>query len=115
MVAEAQGKGKAALSQQGVVHEVDARRLASALSRSMFHTDNMSLGKKTAAHPTLALAFLIKKRGDYAASIAKTTMTAATGTGTTATGRARRESELFLPSTREIMEWKQGVGGQSYS
>ncbi|KAK3338746.1 putative RhoGAP group protein [Neurospora tetraspora] len=113
MLAEAQaahGKRKGVLGGQGqqgqgqgVVHEVDARRLASELSSSMFHTDNMNLGKKTAAHPTLALAFLIKKRGDYAASIGK---------AATAPGRARRESELFLPSTREIMEWK---GGQSYS
>ncbi|KAK3948160.1 hypothetical protein QBC32DRAFT_65949 [Pseudoneurospora amorphoporcata] len=118
MLVEAQGKGKGTVGQQqgqgqGVVHEADARRLASALSRSMFHTDNMNLGKKTwtasAAHPTLALAFLIKKRGDYAASIGK----AAAMAMTTTPGRARRrESELFLPSTREIMEWK---GGQSYS
>lgn len=111
MLAEAQGKGKGVLGNQqgqGGVHEVDARRLASALSRSMFHTDNMNLPKRTAAHPTLALAFLIKKRGDYAATIGKV----ATATGMTTTGRARRESELFLPSTREILEWK---GGQSYS
>ncbi|KAK1773159.1 Rho GTPase activation protein [Copromyces sp. CBS 386.78] len=111
MLVEAQGKGKGIVGQQQgqgvVVHEADARRLASALSRSMFQTDNMNLGKKTAAHPTLALAFLIKKRGDYAASIGK-----AAAMATTTPGRARRESELFLPSTREIMEWK---GGQSYS
>lgn len=111
MLAEAQGdrKGKAAVMGQkwqgghGVVHEVDARRLASELSSSMFHTDNMKLGKKAAAHPTLALAFLIKKRGDYVARIGKAAM---------APGHSRRASELFLPSTREIMEWK---GGQSYS
>ncbi|KAL0466255.1 Rho GTPase activation protein [Neurospora intermedia] len=107
--ARAEGKGKAAVMGQqwqgghGVVHEVDARRLASELSSSMFHTDSMKLGKKAAAHPTLALAFLIKKRGDYAARIGKAAM---------APGHSRRASELFLPSTREIMEWK---GGQSYS
>ncbi|KAK3399621.1 putative RhoGAP group protein [Sordaria brevicollis] len=115
---QAQSKGKSPLSPQqqtqaAVVHEVDARRLASALSRSMFHTDDMNLPKKTAAHPTLALAFLIKKRGDYARVMGKVVTSTGSGTGSGMTRKERRrESELFLPSTREIMEWK---GGRSYS
>ncbi|KAL1836542.1 hypothetical protein VTJ49DRAFT_5039 [Mycothermus thermophilus] len=89
----------------GVINEADARQLASAVSGAMFHHDadgaSLEKGKtqrkkpvKRNVQPTLALAFLIRKRGDYMASLGK------------AASDARRDSKMFLPSTREILEWK---------
>jgi len=94
------------LGATGTISEVEARQLASAVSRSMFHhnedgsavdgkgKDQKRKPVKRNVQPTLALAFLIKKRGEYAASLGK------------AASDAQRDSKLFLPSTREIMEWK---------
>lgn len=111
----------------GDISEADARQLAASVSRAMFHQD-LEAGvpggqggeggggsghgdrrasrdvKRTAAaprrnvQPTLALAFLIRKRGEYAVSLSQR----AAGSG------SKRESK-FLPSTREMLEWK-GVG-----
>ncbi|KAK0641389.1 Rho GTPase activation protein [Cercophora newfieldiana] len=78
------------------ISEADARNLASAVSRAMFHTDESGKGKNSTknVHATLALAFLLKKRGEYVASLGK--------------GEKGEEKEEpgFLPSTREILEWK---------
>jgi len=93
------------LAASGSISEADARQLASSVSRAMFHQDVEFVGgdqrKKPAkrnVQPTLALAFLIKKRGEYAISL-----------GRSADGATKRDSKMFLPSTREMMEWK-GVG-----
>ncbi|KAL2128316.1 hypothetical protein VTI74DRAFT_9357 [Chaetomium olivicolor] len=97
------------LAATGTINEADARQLASAVSRAMFHQDadannhdEKSKGHKGKpgkrnVHPTLALAFLIKKRGDYAISI---------GEAGSSKSKSKRESNMFLPRTREIMEWK---------
>jgi hypothetical protein len=65
----------------------------------MFHSDGAN--EKTKAknvHPTLALAFLVKKRGEYATSLGTLEKSKSAG--------KRSEASLFLPSTKEIMEWK---------
>jgi len=92
----------------GEINEADARQLASSVSRAMFHYDADGGGIDSKAReqrkkpirrnvqPTLALAFLIKKRGEYAASLKK-------AAGEDASKRA---SQMFLPSTKEILEWK---------
>ncbi|KAL2193950.1 hypothetical protein P885DRAFT_44039 [Corynascus similis CBS 632.67] len=92
----------------GEINEADARQLASSVSRAMFHydADGGGIDSKAREHrkklirrnvqPTLALAFLIKKRGEYAASLKK-------AAGEDASKRA---SQMFLPSTKEILEWK---------
>ncbi len=99
------------LAATGTITEVDARQFASAVSRSMFHQDmdGSTLGSdrksrevkknppRRNVQPTLALAFLIKKRGEYAASLGRASGNASA---------SKRESKLFLPSTKEIMEWK---------
>jgi hypothetical protein len=97
------------LAAAGEISEADARQLASAVSRAMFHHDAEGAaldGKGRDAkkkpgrrnvQPTLALAFLIKKRGEYALSLGNSS------------NDAKRESKLFLPTTREMMEWK-GMG-----
>ncbi|GAB1318401.1 GTPase-activating protein SAC7 [Madurella fahalii] len=101
------------LAASGDITEADARRLASAVSRAMFHQDTDASvlvsnhdtrskeqkrkSTKRNVHPTLALAFLIRKRGEYAISLGKL-----------AGSSAHRESKLFLPSTREMLEWKGG-------
>ncbi|KAK4449787.1 hypothetical protein QBC34DRAFT_83300 [Podospora aff. communis PSN243] len=76
--------------------DADARNLASAVARAMFHTDESGRAKKSSrdVHATLALAFLIKKRGEYDMSM-----------GRGQAGEAKEEAG-FLPSTREILEWK---------
>ncbi|KXX76623.1 GTPase-activating protein SAC7 [Madurella mycetomatis] len=101
------------LAASGDISEADARQLASAVSRAMFHQDtdasvlvsnhdtkSKEQKRKSAkrnVHPTLALAYLIRKRGEYAISLSK-----ASGNG------AHTDSKLFLPSTREMLEWKGG-------
>ncbi|KAK4156114.1 hypothetical protein C8A00DRAFT_12907 [Chaetomidium leptoderma] len=99
------------LAAAGTITEADARQLASAVSRAMFHQDLETGGvdskgkdqkKKPVrrnVQPTLALAFLIRKRGEYAVSLDEAASNDA----------SKRESKMFLPSTKEIMEWK-GAG-----
>ncbi|KAK4238332.1 hypothetical protein C8A03DRAFT_15201 [Achaetomium macrosporum] len=102
------------LAATGTVTEADARQLASTVSRAMFHQDadagpldskNRDLKKKPVrrnVQPTLALAFLIKKRAEYAIRLDEASKRDMT----------KRDSKLFLPSTREIMEWKEkGAAG----
>jgi hypothetical protein len=96
------------LAAAGEITEADARQLASAVSRAIFHhdTDGSSLNGKGReqkrqpvrrnVHPTLALAFLIKKRGEYAVSLGQAA----------ASNASKRDSKMFLPSTKEMMEWK---------
>jgi len=96
------------LATTGEISEADSRQLASAVSRAMFHhdADGSSLDNKGRdprkkptrrnVQPTLALAFLIKKRGEYAVSLSK-------AAGDDA---SKRDSKLFLPSTKEMLEWK---------
>ncbi|KAL2020611.1 hypothetical protein VTK56DRAFT_8101 [Thermocarpiscus australiensis] len=102
------------LAATGGISEADARQFASGVSRAMFHQDadtGVTTGSadsrirdqqrkstKKNVHPILALAFLIKKRGEYAISLGK-----ASGNG------SKRETKMFLPSTREILEWKGGA------
>jgi hypothetical protein len=101
---------------RGKITEADARQFASAVSRAMFHQDasagvavghggdgrNEEQRRKDArknVHPTLALAFLIQKRGEYVVWMGK------------AASNSKRESKMFLPSTEEMLEWKgTGVG-----
>ncbi|KAK4202362.1 hypothetical protein QBC40DRAFT_252195 [Triangularia verruculosa] len=92
----------------GDITEADSRHLASAVSRALFHQDTdasvvaggipSTVSKKKTnkknVHPTLALAFLIKKRGEYSATLGK-----ATNMGT------KRDTQ-FLPTTKEMMQWK---------
>ncbi|KAK4121482.1 hypothetical protein N657DRAFT_673305 [Parathielavia appendiculata] len=95
------------LAASGHITEADARKLASAVSRAMFHQDadgDAKGGKdrkkksdKRNVQPTLALAFLIRKRGEYAVSL-----------GEAAASNASKRDSKFLPSTREILEWKAG-------
>ncbi|KAH6631218.1 hypothetical protein F5144DRAFT_212411 [Chaetomium tenue] len=92
----------------GAITEADARHLAAAVSRAMFHhdADGVSLESKGKdpkkkptrrnVQPTLALAFLIKKRGEYAVSLSEAAKSDA----------AKRDSKMFLPTTKEMMEWK---------
>ncbi|KAK3937763.1 GTPase-activating protein SAC7 [Diplogelasinospora grovesii] len=79
--------------------EADARQLAGAVSRALFHSqparDGSCSRKNNDAHPTLALAFLIVKRAEYTTSL-----------GHLSHSRRRRDSNMFLPSTREMMEWR---------
>ena len=97
------------LAAAGEISEADARQLASAVSRAMFHHDSeggpldgkgrdpkKKPGRRN-VQPTLALAFLIKKRGEYALSLGNSS------------NDAKRDSKLFLPTTKEMMEWK-GMG-----
>lgn len=103
------------LAATGQVTEADARQLASSVSRALFHQDvepvvsggtgsGLMLGRRKSSagrrnvQPTLALAFLIKKRGEYAVTLGE-----ASGKGA-----SKRDSKMFLPSTREMMEWKGG-------
>ncbi|KAK4225244.1 hypothetical protein QBC38DRAFT_268420 [Podospora fimiseda] len=105
------------IAKAGEVTEVDARHLASAVSRAMFHQEtepSVTFGRRTSvngrsadsrkkankknAHPTLALAFLIRKRGEYANVLKK-----ATGMGDP---RAKVKDPEFLPSTKEMLDWK---------
>ncbi|KAK3380686.1 Rho GTPase activation protein [Lasiosphaeria ovina] len=101
------------------IPEADARQLASVVSRALFHhesdvrmsaqtggndagDDKKSRKRKpkknnnNSVHPTLALAFLIKKRGEYTVSLDRLD----------AINSKKNGPSLFLPSTREIMEWK---------
>ncbi len=91
------------------IGEADARHLASAVARALFHAEGMKGGsggreKSKHVHATLALAFLIKKRGDYAVSLGAD----GGGRGGTRGGEMRegQKKAEFLPSTREILEWK---------
>ena len=96
------------LAATGEITEADARQLASAVSRAMFHQDmdgsslngNIREQRKQPVRrnvqPTLALAFLIKKRGEYAVSLGQAA----------ASNASKRDSKMFLPSTKEMMEWK---------
>ncbi|KAL2163890.1 hypothetical protein VTH06DRAFT_3102 [Thermothelomyces fergusii] len=99
------------LGARGDISDADARQLASAVSRAMFHHDadgmmGDSKGKdqiknkavRRNVQATLALAFLIKKRGEYAMSLRKAAIEDA----------SKRASQMFLPSTQEILEWKGG-------
>ncbi len=99
------------LAAAGGISEADARQLASAVARGMFHQEveggNSGVGgngggdgkgkKRRNVQPTLALAFLIKKRGEYALSLSEA---AGAGAG------SKRDTRGFLPSTQEMMEWK---------
>jgi len=108
------------VAKSGEVTELDARHLASAVSRAFFHQDaepGIALGRATSvngksteskkkpnkksAHPTLALAFLIKKRGEYAITLQQ-----ATGMGNP---KASKSATKFLPTTDEILAWKNTV------
>ncbi|KAK4180634.1 hypothetical protein QBC36DRAFT_19583 [Triangularia setosa] len=95
------------LQTTGNITEADSRHFASAVSRALFHQDTdasvvaggaPAVSKKKTnkknVHPTLALAFLIKKRGEYSAMLGK-----AMNMGT------KRDTQ-FLPTTKEIMQWK---------
>lgn len=96
------------LAAAGTITEADARQLAAAVSKAMFHHDadgspatskGRDQRKKPArrnVQPTLALAFLIKKRGDYAVALSAASKEAA----------SKRDSKMFLPSTQEMLEWK---------
>ncbi|KAK4188883.1 hypothetical protein QBC35DRAFT_179626 [Podospora australis] len=103
-------------SPDNTITEADARHFASAVSRALFHHENTDAsvvgsthttvtsissagsrrraGKKN-VYPTLALAFLIKKRGEYSTTLGRATAASA----------ARRDTK-FLPSTKEMMQWK---------
>ncbi|KAK3353956.1 Rho GTPase activation protein [Lasiosphaeria hispida] len=72
------------------VDEADARQLAAGVAGAVFQNTGEDKGGKKGVHATLALAFLIKKRGEYEVEV----------------GKRREKKEGFLPSTREIMEWK---------
>lgn len=104
------------LAKDGTITEANARMFAASVSRAMFHQDMDGVGPgggssgskskdvkkgmgKRNVQPTLALAFLIRKRGEYAVTLASAAM------GGSGSNRAR-DSTLFLPSTKEIMEWK---------
>ncbi|KAK0723508.1 Rho GTPase activation protein [Lasiosphaeria miniovina] len=86
------------------IPEADARQLASVVSRALFHHESDSRKRKpkknnnnnNSVHPTLALAFLIKKRGEYTVSLDRLD----------AINSKKNGPSLFLPSTKEIMEWK---------
>ncbi|KAM7216797.1 Rho GTPase activation protein [Rhypophila decipiens] len=77
------------------VGDANARQMASAVARAMFHTDDVNRTSKTAVHPTLALAFMIKKRGEYIGVLEKEKAKS-----------KRRDSNMFLPTTEEILQWK---------
>ncbi|KAH6612814.1 hypothetical protein B0J18DRAFT_66956 [Chaetomium sp. MPI-SDFR-AT-0129] len=97
------------LASSGEISEANARQLASSVTKSIFHQDTDGTGLegkpikeykkkpiKRDVQPTLALAFLIKKRGEYAVSLSEVAKT----------DGSKRNSTSFLPSTKEIMEWK---------
>ncbi|KAK0621972.1 hypothetical protein B0T17DRAFT_308251 [Bombardia bombarda] len=75
-----------------VIKEADARHFSAAISRALFHSDETQT-MKNAVHPTLALAFIIGERGKYLDSLG-------------ASNKGKRESNMFLPSTKEMMQWK---------
>lgn len=78
------------MRKNGEIREADARNLASTVSRAVFQLDQE--GGKRSVHATLALAFLIRKRGEDL--------------------RAMNKGEGWAPSTREILGWR-GRGGWS--
>lgn len=84
MVTKRDEKGGAAIG------EADARSLASSVARAMFHLEEGggAKGNQKNVHATLALAFLVKKRGEYLSSLG---------------GRGKA---AFLPSTKEMLAWK---------
>ena len=93
------------------INEQDAIRMAAALAKAMFHIEPETPGKKenkNAAHPTLALAFIIRKRGEYLASLGRVgsfpVSRAATPGLVMANGN--RGDSTFLPSTEEILGWR---------
>jgi hypothetical protein len=79
----------------GTMSDLDCRRIASAVARSLFHPKDTKSGSEAAVKSTLALAFLIRKRSDYASSLQMM-----------GKGISKRDSKMFLPTTKEIMEWK---------
>lgn len=81
------------------ISDANARQLASAVSTAMFHSDDGHRNSKTAVHPTLALAFMIKKRGEYIGALEKEKERAKNL-------KSRRDSNMFLPTTEEILQWK---------
>ena len=98
------------------ISDVDARALAAAVAGPMFKFtgagvknggDESGRGRGYQAkssgtkevHATLALAFLVKKRGEYMSAMERGSMW---GTGK----RENGDGDGFLPSTREILEWK---------
>lgn len=83
------------------ISDANARQLASAVSTAMFHSDDGNRNSKTAVHPTLALAFIIKKRGEYMGALEREKEK-----NNLKGLRGRRESNMFLPSTEEILQWK---------
>ena len=97
------------LAASGRISEADARQFASAVSRAMFHQggeggiggggEKKSRDPRKNVQPTLALAFLIRKRGEYAVSLSS-------ASGGSNPKLSKRDSKLFLPSTKEMMEWK---------
>ncbi|KAL2259875.1 hypothetical protein VTK26DRAFT_6302 [Humicola hyalothermophila] len=100
------------LSASGRITDADARQFASAVSGALFHQSaDGTLGggdgrgkspfPRKNVQPTLALAFLIKKRGEYAVSLL-----GADGGKSGSKSSKKRTSALFLPSTKEMLEWK---------
>ena len=79
------------------IGDANARQLSAAVSRALFHTDESDRNSKTAVHPTLALAFMIRKRGEYVGSLGKEQEKSS---------KSMRDSRMFLPTTKEIMQWK---------
>ena len=101
------------------INEADARRLASSVSRALFHSDRGKSKDKNGVFPTLALAFLISKRGDYvgemdiegetrAPGLSKPTLSSSTSPSPSRKCRFRKEADMFLPSHKEISMWKGG-------
>jgi len=82
---------------RGVITDADARNLASAVARAMFHTEESGKSgeRRRNVHATLALAFLLKKRGEYVTAMGKSER-----------GEEGGEEPGFLPSTKEMLEWR---------
>ncbi|KAK3312528.1 Rho GTPase activation protein [Apodospora peruviana] len=79
------------------ISEAEARQFSAGVSRALFHLDDSDMSAKNAVHPTLALAFIIRKRGEYLGSLDKQE---------DKSGKGKRDSSMFLPSTQEMMQWK---------
>lgn len=88
------------------IADAHARHLSAAVSRALFHSDESDRNSKVAVHPTLALAFMIRKRGEYVGSLEREKEKHSKG-------MTRRESKMFLPTTKEIMQWKAPPGSSS--
>jgi GTPase-activating protein SAC7 len=90
------GEGQTPTGVVEVVDETECRRLASSVARALFHSGGVKdkdKDKDSNVQPTLALAYLIKMRAEYTQSLGRVE-------------RSKRSSNMFLPSTREMMEWR---------